>query len=645
MWIPLAVHFLHRIGEIIAIFANRESCKLADLTRKPKSVPMTIEHLPFTLGSLRQAYTQGVRPKHVINEAFRRLDAIADPGIFIYDGREQALTEAKSLGEPDGRPLWGVPFAVKDNIDVAGMPTTAGCPDFAYSAEADAFVVAKLKAAGAICLGKTNLDQFATGLVGVRTPYPVPRNALDPDIVPGGSSSGSALAVAHGIAAFALGTDTAGSGRVPAALNGIVGLKPTLGMLSATGMVPACRTLDTISIFAIMVSDAWEVFESAAGYDPSDAYSRKLPPPRRSPLPPVSRIGVPNAATLQTFGDTVQADHFRATLDVLKANGATLVEMDFEPFYAVARLLYEGAWIAERVAAVGARLADAPGTLHPTTRAVLEPGRKLSAVDAFQGTYRLKTLARACEEQLAAVDALCVPSIPTFVTMAEIDADPIGPNSRLGTYTNFVNLLDMCGIAVRTGARADGRPGSVTFLAAVGRDGLCAALAASVEAGKLGATDWPRPSAPLFIPDVGPDEIALAVCGAHMSALPLNRELTDRGARFLRACRTAPVYGLHALPGGPPARPGLVRRSIGGDAIELEVWALPRKRFGDFIAGVPAPLCIGTVALGDGTLVKGFLCESQGLSGGADITGFGGWRPYLEHRNRMLEEKAVARAV
>jgi allophanate hydrolase len=643
------VRFLHRIGEIIAIFANGENCKLGEasdaIRRENPRAPMTIEELPFTLGSLRQAYAQGVWPEHVVKEAFRRLEAVADPGIFIHEAREHALAEARALGEPDGRPLWGVPFAVKDNIDVAGMPTTAACPDFVYTAEADAFVVAKLKEEGAICLGKTNLDQFATGLVGVRTPYPVPRNALDPYIVPGGSSSGSAVAVAHGIAAFALGTDTAGSGRVPAALNGIVGLKPTLGALSATGMVPACRTLDTISIFAMSVADAWEVFEIAAGYDPADAYSRKFPKPRLISLPPTLRIGVPDAATLETFGDAVQADHFRATLDQLQANGATVVEMDFEPFYAVARLLYEGAWIAERVAAVGARLTDAPDTLHPTTRSILEPGLKLSAVDAFEGAYRLKALARACEEQLAAVDALCVPTIPTFVTMAEIEADPVGPNSRLGTYTNFVNLLDMCGIAVRAGARADGRPGSVTFLAAVGRDGLCAALAASVEAGRLGATDWPRPSAPLFIADLGPDEIALAVCGAHMSGLPLNGELTGRGARFLRACRTAPIYGLHALPGGPPARPGLVRRSIGGDAIELEVWALPKERFGDFIAGVPAPLCIGTVALGDGTLVKGFLCESHGVSGGTDITGFGGWRPYLEHRNRSPEEEAVARAV
>lgn len=603
---------------------------------------MTLHDLPFTLGSLRQAYARGVRPDQVVEEAFRRLEAVADAGIFIHVAREAALAEARRLGEPDGRPLWGVPFAVKDNIDVAGQPTTAGCPDFGHEADVSAFAVEKLVEAGAICLGKTNLDQFATGLVGVRTPYPAPRNALDPEIVPGGSSSGSAVAVAHGIAAFALGTDTAGSGRVPAALNGIVGLKPTLGALSATGVVPACRTLDTISIFAMTVGDAWAVFDVAAGFDAADPYARRLPTQRLSPLPPAPRIGVPDRATFRTFGDGAQAAHFRETLVRLQANGAALVELDFEPFYAVADMLYQGAWLAERVAAVGERLTSAPETLHPTTRAILEPGLALTAVDAFEGLYRLKALRRDCDELLGVVDALCVPTIPSFVTTAEVAADPIGPNSRLGTYTNFVNLLDLCGVAVPTGARTDGRPGGVTFLAPAGGDGLAAALAASVETGRLGATDWPRPSAPPRLSEAAPDEMMLAVCGAHMSGLPLNRELTSRGARFLRACRTAPLYGLYALAGGPPARPGLVRRAGGGTAIAVEIWALPRHQFGDFITEVPAPLCIGSVALEDGTAVKGFLCESQGIAGAADISSFGGWRAFLDSR---VQTEAIAHAV
>ena len=417
-----------------------------------------IEELPFTLEALRRAYAEGLRPDAVVAEAFRRLDLANDPGILIHEARDAALEAAVALKAPDGRPLWGIPFAVKDNIDVAGMPTTAACPDFTYHPADDAFVVAKLREAGAIVLGKTNLDQFATGLVGVRTPHAVPLNAIDPAIVPGGSSSGSAVAVARGIVAFALGTDTAGSGRVPAALNAIVGLKPTLGAFSATGVVPACRTLDTVSVFAMTVADAWAVYGIAAGYDAADAYSRHVATGALFDAS-VVRIGVPDAATLKIFGDKVQAAAFRATVEELRAAGAEIRELDFSPFHAVARMLYEGAWVAERVAAVGERLKLKPETLHPTTRAILEPGQRLSAVDAFEGFYRLKALRRDCEALLSGVDALCVPTIPSFVTMAEIAADPIGPNSRLGTYTNFVNLLDLCGIAVPTGAAAPPPPG------------------------------------------------------------------------------------------------------------------------------------------------------------------------------------------
>lgn len=602
-----------------------------------------IDHLPFTLDELRRAYAGGIRPVDVVAEAFRRLDAADDPGMFIHDARDAALADAESLGEPDGRGLWGIPFAVKDNIDVAGMPTTAACPDFAYDAKLDAFVVARLRAAGAICLGKTNLDQFATGLVGVRTPYPVPRNALDPEIVPGGSSSGSAIAVARGIVSFALGTDTAGSGRVPAALNSIVGLKPTRGALSTSGVVPACRSLDTISVLALTVADAWSVFEASAAYDANDAYSRPLQPPRLSPAQPGMRIGVPNAATLETFGDDIQRTDYQATLARLGEAGFAVSELDFSPFFNVAQSLYKGAWLAERVASVGARLTEAPHTLHPTTRAILEPGLELSAVDAFKEIYRLKNAQRACAELLSELDALCVPTIPYFVTVEEIAADPIGPNSRLGTYTNFVNLLDLCAIAVPSGPRGDRRPGSVTFLAPAGEDARCAALALTVEAGAMGATPWNRPA---FVPQAAApsaDELELAVCGAHMTGLPLNHELTSRGARFLRAARTSPAYRFYALAGGPPARPGLVRyRDGGGAGIELEIWAMPKSRLGDFMAGIPAPLSIGTVNLEDGTTAKGFLCESEGVVGALDITAHGGWRAWLKAGGHSRSESAAA---
>jgi allophanate hydrolase len=588
-----------------------------------------IANIPDQIDKLRQAYRTGLRPETVIADVFRRLEAVDDPGIFIHTDREAALKAAKALGDYDGRPLWGIPFAVKDNIDVAGMPTTAACPDFAYTPDQDAFAVARLKAAGAICIGKTNLDQFATGLVGVRTPYPAPRNAVDPDIVPGGSSSGSAVAVAQGIVAFALGTDTAGSGRVPAALNNIVGLKPTLGALSTSGVVPACRSLDTVSVFAHSVADAWAVFDAAAAFDPEDAYSRPLPAPRLCGVPPVLRIGVPDAASLETFGDTIQKDSFRKTLAMLKVNGAIISEMDFSPFYEVARLLYNGAWVAERIAAIGDRLTTAPDTLHPALRAVLEPGLKLTAADAFRDIYQLRALERRCRDLMADIDLLCVPSIPTFVTVKEVEAEPIAANSKLGTYTNFVNLLDLCAITVPTPPRADHRPGSVTLIAGKGRDALCAALAGRIE-GNFGQSSGSQP-----VTDVQEDEIALAVCGAHMSGLPLNGELTSRNARFLRRCRTAPRYSFHALAGGPPKRPGLVLEKDGGAAISVEIWALPRAYFGDFIDGIPAPLGIGTIHLDDGGTVKGFICEAGGLDGAEDISPLGDWRSYLsQHMSR-----------
>ena len=588
-----------------------------------------IADLPFTLAALRQAYASGLSPVQVIEEAFRRLNATNDPGIFIHSAREAALKAATDLGEYDGRPLWGVPFVAKDNIDVKGMPTTAACPDFAYDADDDAFVIEKLLEAGAICLGKANLDQFATGLVGVRSPYPVPKNAIDPAIVPGGSSSGSAVSVAHGIATFSLGTDTAGSGRVPAALNSIVGLKPTLGAFSASGVVPACRTLDTISVFALNVSDAWDVFSVAAQYDPTDAYSRKLPKSSglRKILP--NRVAVPNDKTLETFGDDVQRAHFHAVVARLARLGCEVTEIDFTPFYNVAKMLYEGAWVAERVAAVGNRLTDDPETLHPTTRAILEPGLKLSAADAFKGMYRLKDLARECEFSLAGIDAICVPTIPHFVSVDDITKDPIGPNSRLGTYTNFVNLLDMCGIAVPTGARSDGRPGSLTILARMGEDAMVASLAAALEAGAVGATGWDRDTVALRADTVGEDEIAMVVCGAHMTDLPLNSELTGRGARLLRKTRTAPKYRFYALAGGPPKRPGMVATADGGGAIDVEVWALPKSEVGGFLAGIPSPLCLGSVELEDGSFEKGFLCESAGLTGATEITNLGSWRAYI----------------
>ncbi len=584
----------------------------------------------FTIESLRAAYAAGTRPAEVIGDVYRRIGAVADPGIFLHlPGLDAALDEAEALGAYDAaRPLWGIPFAVKDNIDVAGWPTTAACPAHAYLAERDAFVVARLKAAGAIPVGKTNLDQFATGLVGTRTPYPAPRNALDPAIVPGGSSSGSAVAVAHGIVPFSLGTDTAGSGRVPAALNNIVGLKPTPGALSASGSVPACRTLDTLSILALTVADAWEVLGVAAGFDSADAFSRAVSMPPLGAPPPAMRIGVPDAAGRRFLGEAQEAS-FHASLAALAETGARIVELDFRPLFDIAAMLYEGAWVAERHTVVQELLERDPDAIHPVTRRVIGTATGLSATDAFRGIYRLAELRRAAEPMLQAVDLLCVPTVPGFCTLAELEADPIGPNSRLGTYTNFVNLVGMCGIAVPTAPRRDGRPGSVTLLAPGGQEVLAAGVALALErlgTRRLGATDWPVPPRPELAAGAAPGEIEIAVCGAHMSGMALNRELTSRAGRFLRTARTEPAYRLYAL-GGQPPRPGLLRVAPAqGAAIHVEVWALPAAELGGFLAGIPAPLGIGTMRLADGTAPKGFLCEQVATAEAEDVTAIGDWR-------------------
>ena len=585
--------------------------------------------LRFDIAALHGAYRDGADPADVMAEAFRRIDAADDPGIFIHlRERDAVLAEAGQLGafDPETSPLWGLPFAIKDNIDLAGSPTTAACPAFAYLPERDAFVVALLRRAGAIPIGKTNLDQFATGLVGVRSPYPPPRNALDPEIVPGGSSSGSAVAVARDLVTFALGTDTAGSGRVPAALNGIVGLKPSLGALSCAGVVPACRTLDCVSIFAGSVRDAYAVFRTAAVFDPDDPYARLVSAPQIGAPPPGVRIAAPSQVSRRFFGDALQEAAFASDLASLKARGAEIVEMDFSIFHEIADLLYEGAWVAERLSVVSDLLATDPNAIHPVTRGIIEGARSLTAVDAFRGFYRLASLRRAVEPLLASVDMLCVPTIPTFYTLADLADDPIGPNSRLGAYTNFVNLLDLCAISAPTAPRADGRPGSITLIARARRDAAVATLAAALVSGGLEIAN----------PQPGPDEIAVAVVGAHMSGLPLNPALTDRCARFLRTAMTSRDYRLFALPGGPPARPGLLRADP-GEAIALEIWALPRVELAGFIETVPAPLCIGSVRLSDGGSVMGFLCEHAATLEATDISDDGGWRNYLAKQQDTRE--------
>ena len=583
-------------------------------------------------------------PSETVSRTYIRIRAHADPALFITLRDEaEVLAEAKAL-EAAGRkdlPLYGVPFAVKDNIDVAGLPTTAACPAFAYKPIHDGTAVSRLRAAGAIVIGKTNLDQFATGLVGVRSPYGVPRNTFDPELVPGGSSSGSATSVAAGIVPFSLGTDTAGSGRVPAGFNNIVGLKPSLGLISAHGLVPACRTLDCISIFALTVDDAWAVLSVAGGYDAADSYSRHRPFGRPGTMPQRVKLGVPLPGQRLFFGDKDYEAGYGAALERLARLGCEIVEIDVEPFYEAARLLYEGPWVAERALVAKDLLASDPDAIHPVTREITAAGLRPTAMDAFAAFYKLERMRRVSDDIFAhQVDALALPTAPTAYTVKQVLADPITLNSRLGTYTNFVNLLDLCGLALPASLTSKGLPFGITLLAPGGQDARLASIGRVFHADTqlpLGALKAPQPKLAPIANATADDEIAVAVVGAHLSGLPLNGELTSLGGRLLEATHTAPDYKLYALNGTVPPKPGLLRVEAGkGAAIELEVWALPLEAFGGFMNGVAAPLSIGAVTLADGRGVKGFLMEAAALSGARDITSFGGWRAYLAAEKALV---------
>jgi allophanate hydrolase len=588
-----------------------------------------------TIAATREAHRRGTSPEGTIAQCYARIRQHDDPAIFITLRDEaDAIAEAKALGQrgDTALPLRGVPFAVKDNIDVAGLPTTAACPAFAYTAKTDATCVARLRAAGAIPIGKTNLDQFATGLVGVSSPYGVPRNVFDAKLIPGGSSSGSAVAVAAGLVPFSLGTDTAGSGRVPAGLGNIVGLKPSLGVVSAAGVVPACRTLDCVSVFALTVDDAWAAFIAMAGPDVADPYMRNRAPGVLGSSSPNLRIGVPIKGQRVFFGDHISAAEYEAAIAHFAKLGATVTEIDIEPFYETARLLYEGPWVAERYLAAQKVIASSPEALHPVTREIIIGGARTSAADAFAAFYKLEDLRRVRDHIFRQIDMLLVPTIPAAYTVAQVLADPIGLNSRLGTYTNFVNLLDLAALALPASMKPDGTPFGVTLLAPGGHDALLASLGRVFHADTqlpMGATGEAQPPLAALSPTVHAGEIALAVVGAHLSGMPLNGELKSVGARFLEAAQTAPDYALFALDTRPP-KPGLLRVSAGqGASIAVEIWALPAEGFGRFVASIPPPLGIGTLALSDGRGVKGFLVEASATTSARDISSFGGWRAYM----------------
>jgi len=600
-------------------------------------MPVSIDSLD--LARLRGNYLSGVlRPRDVVATVLERIARRGDDKVWI-DRVPRAALEARAAElesrSPADLPLYGIPFAIKDNIDLAGRPTTAACPDFAYTPAASAPVVQRLIDAGGIAIGKTNLDQFATGLVGTRSPYGAPANAFDPRYISGGSSSGSAIAVAAGLASFALGTDTAGSGRVPAAFNNLVGLKPTLGLLSTRGVVPACRSLDCVSIFGLTVRDAQAVLEVAEGFDREDPYSRAAPAPAGAGIGARFRFGVPRKAELEFFGDREAEKLFGAALGKLEALGGERVELDFGPFLETARLLYEGPWVAERWLVIRGLLERKPEAVHPVTRRVVEKASSFSAADAFAAVYRLQGLRRHAQAAWAKVELIVTPSAPTIYTLAEVEADPVTLNSRLGTYTNFVNLLDLAGLAVPAGFRGDGLPFGVTLLAPAFQDRALAALGERLQIAyglPLGATGQALPPVTRPAPPaVRASNVRLVVCGAHMSGLPLNHELTERDSQLVRRCRTAPRYRLYALEQFAPPRPGMVR-DVSGAAIDVEVWELPAEQLGGFVDRIPAPLGIGTVELEDGDQARGFLCEAYATRGAREITALGSWRAYVAER-------------
>jgi allophanate hydrolase len=593
------------------------------------------------IDDLREGYSSGrYTPTQVLESVLARIDAAPERHVWTHRlAAQDVLARARALEShaPGSLPLYGIPFAIKDNIDLAGVPTTAGCPGYAYTPEKSAHVVSRLIEAGAIPVGKTNLDQFATGLVGTRSPYGACRNSFDPQYISGGSSAGSAVAVATGLVSFALGTDTAGSGRVPAAFNNVVGLKPSCGALSTAGVVPACRSIDCVSIFALTAIDAKWVYLVAAGFDPDDPFSQPF-----DPLQEVgqleqgrTRFGVPRTHQLEFFGDADYERLFAQVPERIASLGGEVVEVDIEPFLAAAKLLYEGPWVAERYCAVGDFLERNPASVHPVTYQIIAGGRSPTAVDAFRAQYRLMELRRAAAAVWSAIDVLVTPTTGTIYRIEDVEADPLRLNSNLGWYTNFVNLLDLAAIAVPAGFRQDGLPFGVTLVARRETDLELVRIAGGWQTAcvpRVGALNVPVPaqdSTSFVVVRGEAAQIRVAVCGAHMEGLPLNHQLTSRGGRLIARTRTSAKYRFYALPGGPPRRPGLVRVASGGAAIEVEVWSLPAVRFGSFVAGIPAPLGIGKVELTSGEEVSGFLCEAHVTREAEDITELGSWRSFL----------------
>jgi allophanate hydrolase len=578
----------------------------------------------LSIASLRAAYVSGVlTPEALVEQLYARMEREPVEGAWIHRiSLAQALEQARRLQQrPDaaGLPLFGIPFAVKDNIDVLGMPTTAGCPGYRYGPVQSAACVTALLDAGALCLGKVALDQFATGLIGTRSPYGQCRNVFDPEVVAGGSSSGSALVVATHQVSFALGTDTAGSGRVPAALNNLVGLKPSVGLINTDGVVPACASLDCVSVFALNVPDAARV---------RDVMARgALETP---PLPACFRFGVP--AALHASGDEPAARAFADSVELLQGLGGTPVPIDFAPFLALGDQLY-GPTVVERYLAVGSFIEAHQVDVLPVTRDIILAGKQVGPGDAIAGMKRIAQLRQRCQHALSQVDVLLTPTIPRPVRLEEDRREPRAANDLLGVYTRFANYLGCPVLALPAGFRSDGLPFGVSLVGKPAQDAQLDTLGGRVHAASGAGGGRRREPAPEPDADAKPDAALVAVVGAHMRGLALNSQLLELGASFVESTRTAARYRLFVLPGGPPERPGLVQVSAGGHAIELEVWQMSWTALGALMSKVPAPLSIGTLELASGARVKGFLCEAVATESARDISALGGYRAYVMQKD------------
>lgn len=589
-----------------------------------------LEKQLFDIPSIHNAYKDGTKIEDIVKEVYRRIEEVNDDGIFIHlQPIEDILKEVSTFGNMDltDKPLWGIPFTVKDNIDVAGIPTTAACEAYEYIPSEDAFVVKLLKEAGAICIGKTNLDQFATGLVGVRTPYGAPKNAVDASIVPGGSSCGSAVAVSHQIVSFSLGTDTAGSGRVPAALNNIVGFKPTLGTLSKQGVVPACLTLDTISIFALTLCDASQVFDISAQYNIKDPYSikRVMEEPKKTKD---MTIGIPNNASKIFYGDNLEEESYEKTITELKNKGFKLKEIDLKPFFDVGELLYEGSWVAERYTVIGELIEKSPEKVLEITRNIISKANNFTSSDVYKDIYKLNELKREIEIVLDEIDLLVLPTITRPYSVQDLEEEPIEANSRIGLYTKFVNLLNFSAIAIPVEKRKDGFASGITAMSVAHKEKTLSLFCNKLQEDMKLFYGNSEVEIDTSIKSCNKEEIEIAVVGAHLKNMPLNYQLTDLNASYSYKTKTAKKYKLYKLANENIAKPGLIKADE-GFAIELEIWSLPIENLGAFQKNISTPLCIGDIELENGKYVKGFLCEHIATLEAEDISAFGGWKAYL----------------